>query len=276
MKKFNQKHGFTIIEVSLFLALSGFLMIGLIVGANISIARQRYNDSVNSFTDFIRGAYTDTLNVSNDPDQSGRSKTAIYGKLVTFGEPNAGKTIYAYDVVGKAISSSAATSPTVLEMLKNELGANIIKSEQGAGGVYSNSFYNMASYTIPWDGELQNPNNADGSINHSFFTGAVLIVRSPTTGGIRTYVYNGTVPEFHIATDLQNNASNLFKTFLNKPASEPHFQEGQLDMCLDSPDNKLGNRRNFRILERANNSTGVTVVGLNDTDSVTGSKCLGR
>ena len=66
MKKHIIKHGFTIVEVSLFLALSGFLMVGLILGANISIARQRYNDSVNSFADFIRGAYADTLNVANE------------------------------------------------------------------------------------------------------------------------------------------------------------------------------------------------------------------
>ncbi|MBQ1528594.1 hypothetical protein IIZ77_03035 [Candidatus Saccharibacteria bacterium] len=270
MKKFNQKRGFTIIEVSLFLALSGFLMVGLILGANISISRQRYNDSVNNFTDFIRGAYTDTLNVSNYNDQSGRTKTAIYGKFITFGEPDAGKTVYAYDVVGKAISSSAATSSTVLVMLKNEINANIIQSESSGGTTYVNSFYRITPYTIPWDGELQNPNNTDGSVNSTLFSGAVLVVRSPTTGGIRTYVYSGTnLPNFHKASDLTNsNASNLFKNFLNQNL----LHEGQLDLCLDSPDNNLGNRRNFRILERANNSTGVTVVGLNDESS----KCLGR
>ena len=270
MQQKNQKHGFTIVEVSLFLALSGFLMVGLIVGANISISRQRYNDSVNNLVDFIRGAYADTLNVANDNEKSGRSKTAVYGKLLTFGEPGldnnrAASTIYSYDIVGKAISSSAATSPTVLEMLKNELEANIIKSEQHAG-IYTNSFYNIKPYNIPWDGELQNPNNADGSINRNLFTGAVLIVRSPTTGGIRTYIYRGTVSGFHKAADLQSNYASVFRTFLNQ------FREGQLDMCLESPDNNLNNRRNFRILERANNSTGVTIVGLDEEDS----KCLGR
>ena len=268
MKKHLMKCGFTIVEVSLFLALSGFLMVGLILGANISIARQRYNDSVNNFTDFIRNAYADTLNVSNSIDQSGRTQTAVYGKFITFGEPDAGSTIYAYDIVGKAISSSAATSATVLEMLKSELAANIIKSDC-ASAVCANSFYNMRSYIIPWDGELQNPNNADGSMNKTLFSGAVMVVRSPTTGGIRTYVYRGTTPNFHISPDLQTNAANVFKTFLNTAGA---FREEQLDLCLDSPDNNLGNRRDFRILARANNSTGVSVIGLNADDSL----CLGR
>ncbi|MBQ3293685.1 hypothetical protein IJG96_00940 [Candidatus Saccharibacteria bacterium] len=281
MKKHIIKHGFTIVEVSLFLALSGFLMVGLILGANISIARQRYNDSVNSFADFIRGAYADTLNVANenttiDTDGStafigGRTTTAIYGKFITFGETDGSnavsKTIYAYDVVGKAISSSAATSSTVLEMLKNELSANIIQSDCAAA-VCTNTFYGMRSYIIPWDGEIQNPNNDDGSLNKTLFTGAALIVRSPTTGGIRTYIYRGDISDFHKSTDLQTNASNLFKTLLDSNV----FKEEQLDLCLDSPDNNLGNRRDFRILARANNSTGVTLVGLNDEDSV----CLGR
>ena len=152
-------------------------------------------------------------------------------------------------------------------MLKNELSANIIQSDCAAA-VCTNTFYGMRSYIIPWDGEIQNPNNDDGSLNKTLFTGAALIVRSPTTGGIRTYIYRGDISDFHKSTDLQTNASNLFKTLLDSNV----FKEEQLDLCLDSPDNNLGNRRDFRILARANNSTGVTLVGLNDEDSV----CLGR
>lgn len=283
MKYLNNKHGFTIVEVALFLALSGFLMVGIIVGANISISRQRYNDAVNNFADFLRGAYTDTLNVSNDnfttnTDGStalngGRSQTAVYGKLITFGESEDGthaeKTIYAYDVVGKAVSSSATTSSTVLAMLQNELGANIIQSEKQAGSIFSNSFYRIVTYNIPWDGEAQKPDK-------SLFSGAILIVRSPTTGGIRTYVYEGEMKRdysFHKAASAQNNQASFFTRLLAQ------FHEGRLDLCLESPDNNLGNRRDFRILERANNTTGVLLVGLDDlysSDNPEGSKCGGQ
>lgn len=268
----NNKHGFTIIEVALFLALSGFLMVGIIVGANISISRQRYNDAINNFADFIRGAYTDTLNVSNDNDQSGRTTTAVYGKLISFGEKdddnNVSTTIYAYDVVGKAVSSSATTSSTVLAMLKDELDANVVQSDQQSGGIYKNSFYRITVYNIPWNGEIQKPDK-------SLFTGAILIVRSPTTGGIRTYVYEGDMSSyaFHKATNAQNNQATLFTSLLNQ------LHEGRLDLCLESPDNNLGNRRDFRILERANNTTGILLVGLDDlysSDNPEGSKCGGQ
>ena len=296
MIKHNKKTGFTIIEVSLFLALSGFLMVGLILGANLSISRQRYNDTTNSFFDYLSGMYTDVLNVSNDKglsEKPGRSKTAVYGKLVTFGEDdgtnnpdNIVKDVYTYDIVGKAISSSSATSSSIISLLKNEIDANIIEATLPASGgsTYTNTFYRMVKYTIPWDGHLQITNNAsDNTVNHNTFRGAVMIVRSPTTGGIRTYVYEGPeIPSFHRAAKNEELGINglgssqrpLFKAFLDK------LHEGQLDMCLDSPDNNLGNRQNVRIINHANNSSGVMLASFdiiyNASTAPNGSRCTGR
>ena len=104
--KTRNRSGFTIMEVSLFLALSGFLMVGLIASANMSVNRQRYSDSVNSVSDFLRGIYTDVLNVSNDKtpssmlngEDAGRTTTAIYGKLLIFGEQKYDMLPYLYMV----------------------------------------------------------------------------------------------------------------------------------------------------------------------------------
>lgn len=269
MKNHQSKLGFTIIEVSLFLALSGLLAVGLIASANSSITRQRYNDSMNDFADFLRNAYTDTMNVSNDSvDASsklngGRTPTAVYGKFIVFGERDENnqvlKTIYTYDVVGKAISSGSATSLNILSMLQNELNANII-SQSDCASTCTNTFYRMTSYNIPWDGEVQNPDK-------SLFSGAILIVRSPNTGGIHTYVFKGDVARFHTLSgpNKARNSTDLFKTMLAQ------LQGEELNMCLDSPDNRNANRRNYRILKGANNTTGVYLVGLDDDDS----KCFG-
>lgn len=281
MKILHQKSGFTIIEVSLFLALSGLLMIGLIVGANASISRQRYNDSVNSIGDYLRNVYADAINVSNDknvlPDSAtytgpGRSTTAIYGKLITFGEPDASghpaSTIYSYDIVGNAISSADAPTQSILSMLKSSpINANIVSTT--CSGVCTNTFYRMTSYQIPWEAKAQKPNigNSPGNPTSELFTGAILVVRSPTTGGLHTYVYTGTV-DFHSIADGSSNGANTFSTFLNTKS----FTENQLDFCVDSDDNSYSNRRNIRILSHANNSTGVLLVGLDADDS----KCLGH
>lgn len=46
------KRGFTIIEVMLVLAITGLMLVGVIAGTYSSIATQRYNDSVRSFSEF--------------------------------------------------------------------------------------------------------------------------------------------------------------------------------------------------------------------------------
>ena len=285
--------GFTIIEVSLFLALSGLLAVGLIASANSSITRQRYNDSMNDFADFLRNAYTDTMNVSNDSvDASsklngGRSPMAIYGKFIVFGEKNednqVSRTIYTYDVVGKAISSGSAASSNILDMLYKDLNANII-SQTCSGATCTNTFYRMNSYNIPWNGVVQKPNTEDtGAVDKNLFSGAILIVRSPNTGGIHTYVYQGAVKDYHKIRETTNTGPadlKLFRDLINTEVSlQNRLHEGELNMCLDSPDNRNANRRNYRILKGANNTTGVYLVGLDDEgkdeDEVKGSRCLG-
>ena len=279
MKKYNNKHGFTLLEVTLFLALSGILMIGLVVGANVSISRQRYNDSVNSFVGFISNTYNDVLNVSSDisvtgTDGPGRTTKAVYGKLITFGElegsasnPNAlVKEIYSYDVVGDAVSSTKITSSSTISMLKDEVNASIYKDDK--------SFYRKKTFNIPWDAYLQKPNNINGTINSNQFTGALLVVRSPATGTVRTYVYVGTVEALHNNT---GSLSSLRTRFTNLLTS---LTEEQLDICIDSDDNSNANRNNIRILRRANNSSGVIVANTgeeyNSSSNPNGSRCMGN
>lgn len=76
------KRGFTIIEVSIFLAVTGLLFIGITVGVQNSIFHQRYNDAVQSFADFLRGVYDGVLNVQGSG--YGRSEKIVYGKMIVF------------------------------------------------------------------------------------------------------------------------------------------------------------------------------------------------
>ncbi|MBR2586879.1 prepilin-type N-terminal cleavage/methylation domain-containing protein [Candidatus Saccharibacteria bacterium] len=274
-----RQKGFTIIEVSLFLALSSFLMIGLIVGTNMSVSRQRYNDSINNFADYLRGAYSDVLNVSNystdssDNFNGGRSTTAVYGKFIVFGEAetagstNSGTTVYSYDVVGNAISSSIAsglTGNTILDMLQsNTIKAAIIdNTDCQSASACNNSFYRMESYNIPWEGRAE---SSSGALARA----AVLIVRSPITGTIRTYTFStdsgSELPSFHLSLGVASARDN-FRTFLSR------MSQNDLDLCIDSDDNQNTNRRDVRVIGRASNSTGVFLVEMDGNDS----KCTGR
>ena len=101
-----EQKGFTIIEVMLFLALSGFLLVGILAGTGSSIANQRYKDAVQDAADALRSAYSfvaDTQVETRDKKQGacggtvegadygsdneanlyrGRTTCAVYGAVV--------------------------------------------------------------------------------------------------------------------------------------------------------------------------------------------------
>lgn len=53
-----RRQGFTIIEVMLFLAVSGFLLVGILAGTGSSLANQRYKDAVQDLADILRSQYS--------------------------------------------------------------------------------------------------------------------------------------------------------------------------------------------------------------------------
>ena len=291
MKKHFKKTGFTIIEVALFLALSGLLMVGIIVGANISISRQRYNDTVNDFAEFIRGAYTDVLNVSNDKnpeistDEAGRTKTAVYGKLISIGEcvdtacSSLDNTIYVYDIVGLAVNSASVKGERALDMLYNTVAnggvdASIIDTSGCSTVVGCQKFYRKNEYHVSWDGIIQVKNN--GSNNGNRFRGAILVVRSPATGSIRTYTYSygndhSAMYLFHLYESYSNAKANFTSFLKDKINASTNHGENELTVCIESDDNVSADRRGLRISARASNSSGVMLTEM-DTDS----SCLGR
>ena len=121
-----RKHraGFTLVEVSLFLAITALLFMSVTVGVQNSIYQQRYNEAVQSFADFLGNTYSEVMNVQSSG--YGRTKKAIYGKLVVFpdnsagegeGEEEDGQVIYVYDVVGDAGDDKKLANAGTKELL---------------------------------------------------------------------------------------------------------------------------------------------------------------
>lgn len=132
------KSGFTVVEVVLVLAISMFLFVGIIGGTSINITRQRYNDAVNDFAEFLRRQYSEVISVENprstdinkdspctvtskqaignDPDpkvtkvETGRSNCLVYGKLITFNEGGDPAKVHTYDIIGDARSPEEITA----------------------------------------------------------------------------------------------------------------------------------------------------------------------
>ena len=244
------RSGFTLIEVSFFLAITGLLFLGVTLGVQNSIYQQRYNDTVQSFVEFLRTVYAETMNVQSIGD--GRSEQAIYGKLVTFGEArnprgeaSDGKTIFMYDVVGNVNADSATGS--VFEVLKNVKANVLVADDDGTvrpAGI-------VESYNLKWSADLQKTNNTDQ------YKGSLLVVRHPRSGTVYTYGMDKVIEVGEKVNGLWDDVStgDLLTAYLNK---ENGFREMQMDFCISpSGDTGRAGRADVRIGEGARSSSAI-------------------
>lgn len=175
--------GFTIIEVMLFLAITGALAVGILVGSGAAINQQRYRDSVNSLKGFIQDQYGEVTSVINS-DQSkpvcsqlgdavtlddsklqarGTSDCLLMGRFVLI-EPT---KLTAYNVIGQPPATDAGSDDTT-----------VLKS-------YALTLADPETDEVSWGAKIVQPKTTDG------MTTSVLIVRSPLSGAILTYVQDG-------------------------------------------------------------------------------------
>lgn len=288
--------GFTIIEVSLFLAITALIFIGVTAGIANNITRQRYNDATNDFVSFLRSVYSEVVNTSNTRDTDtntvqyacslsgqpitkndgypGRSKCVIYGKVLSFGED--ADTVYSYDLIGDIYDSETFTSSNnedsaTLEALKKS-GADIINISNTAGACRV-SASNSNSYTPNWGATLQ----ATGSTaqNAGTFTGTLLIVRSPITGTVHTYYSTGRLGNINQLLSNVNCASaqNFYNTNksnnnyrpVNNLIKNNSFSAREVNICLNTPDlGVIGRRRAIRINQDGHNASAVNLLAADD------------
>ena len=258
------KQGFTLVEVSLFLAVTGMLFIGIVAGVQGSLFNQRYNDSVQSFAEFLRTVYSQTSNVeSTFTVGGGRSGKAIYGKLVVFGEsrnierkPNIDKTIFSYTVVGDA--DGDISSGNVIEALA-KAKINVFVEENGGyefAGIYE-------PYFPRWSAGIETT-----AAPYTDFIGALLIVRHPNSGTVFTYVLEGETIEIN---QMRGEATALPDP-LNKDSLD-RFSIKDVDFCVNPDPGRMNTaRRDVRIVAGARNASGVEIIAQDDYSEM-GNKC---
>ncbi len=261
------RSGFTLIEVSLFLAVTGLLFLGVTIGVQNSISQQRYNDAVQSFAEFLRNIYSEVTNVQHEG--TGKTNRAVYGKMITFGETcnlmgesvvggtcsnsiltGDQNTIYEYNVVGNAEETGTGGTLGLLQQLKagvvEEIKNNNGTTEYALAGI-------VEDYTPKWQAQIE---RKDGGP----FIGTVLIVRNPVSGIVSTFYSSSVV---HVNVNRQN-------------ATEIKWQElgftsnSNIDFCVNQNAGATGGfRRDVRIQQGARNASGVVV----ETDDVSRSVC---
>ncbi len=184
-----QSGGFTIIELSIFLAISGMLLLIVVGGTGSTIASIRFSDSIRSLQSYFQGQYGEILNgvntrsgqeicnagvVSTTSNSTpGQSRCLLLGKLMQFNQVNT--DVATYYVVGSEPAvplASGASDEAILNSYKPHAVQNV-----GA-----------QTYSVPW-GPLRVGLGAK-EIKTNTAIDSYLLLHSPSSGNILSYVFN--------------------------------------------------------------------------------------
>ncbi len=255
---YGNKKGFTLIEVALFLAVTGALFAAIMGGVQNSIFQQRINDSTQSFMEFLKTAYSETMNVQSLG--YGRSNMAIYGKLITFNEEYAldgtrfdggdnRNRIYMYDVFGDIKEDGIGAPNSVIGALDN-LNAHVIREEDGEkvlNGI-------VETYTPKWGAAIQ---NSDGQP----FSGSLLIIRHPNSGVIYTFYSTTAIPVNGMRLSTVEGAPDIDWN------SSGFYSGSNIDFCINpTPESSYPNRPNVRIVAGSRSGSGIELVPESDQE----------
>ena len=230
------KKGFTLVEVALFLALSGALVLIVIGGTTRSIAEKRFNDTVDNFVSYLEGLYASVnyARYSNAND----NKQAVYGKLVNMVTDVNKTTFTSYTVIAQADAKRINISDALKAI--SELEPKLLPQDK-------------EEYHLSWSGWA-----TAQEINEQLQI-LLLIIRHPKNGMITTYVYYP--PSNASPINIEAYIGNLNNIIL-KNGNEFNFKQANANFCIDSDDRwAAGNeRRLVRIHSGANNASGVELM----------------
>ena len=264
------KHkGFTLIEITLFLAVTTALFLGIALGVNNSILQQQYNDTTQSFFEFLRSIYSEVSN----PQSVGKgdSNYAIYGKMIVFGEtvdllgekiPSSEQQIFVYDVIGEATTNNTGDIKSLLK----DLGANVAFVAVSNKKITNISLASPEKYAPHWSMGIE-------TLEKTAMKKTILVVRHPRSGTINTLVYNNAIQVNKEVTKAQGTCiakatCNAVTKLLGSRIND--FEPAEVDFCIN-PYGLGGNgsilRRNIRILENARNASSVQLIELNGGDN---------
>lgn len=258
------RRGFTLVEVSLFLAITAAIFVSIAVGTQNSIFQQRYNDAVQNFAEFLRSVYSQVMNVQSEGD--GRSGYAIYGKLVNFeDDENGNNKITTYNVIGDVAEDDLGNG-NVLDRLK-KLNADVALNKGVGEDIKYEPVGFVEDYRPRWASQIQTTKGWDEK--YEVFTGALLIVRHPSSGTVYTYSSNEPIKDVDGYIRGLNSGLSVENQLLTKIESDNESDKfssaNDVDFCVNPNGAERSTlRRDVRIVANARNATGVEIISDDD------------
>lgn len=282
----NERQGFTMLEVTLVLALTGLLLIGLLGGTAAAIQTQRYNDSVRSYAEYLRTAYSEVINPetlgagnsSNTNSIEGGGNFAIYGKMLVFGynygsgssSEDDTRSVYSATLIGDANPPSISVSGFV-----NELAAVHAELFCGKRINGEEKVSTLSRYEPAWQAELMQINdpthNPPLSVDNRF-RGTVIIARSPSSGAVHT-IYTSKVYDMrdgckgledsYASQELKNDIAEFSQ---NPATADVKFVTEPVGFCVKSQNVSAGNYREVRIAEDGRNTSAISILNTDEDE----------
>lgn len=216
--------GFTIIETMLFLALTGLMLVGAMVGIGTNLSRTRYRDTVEDVAAMLRTQYDQVNRTQIQPrtdsgicdilsgvayknsDKNlgrGRSNCDVYGVAIIFGlddDGGAGRIIQTNNIIGRDIldlekeirdSNTNSANPPDPKAVIAALSDQALMKTLGLNNVINRNS-NCETVNV-LDRKLLNWSAKIESFERGVAKkGIVMIIRSPRDGTVHTYSYDFT------------------------------------------------------------------------------------
>lgn len=180
------EQGFTIIETTLFLAISGILVVTMIAGAGVSLNIQRYRDATESFKSLLQAQYSALNNTQNGRDNNlacdgsaavttgttvrGQSACMLVGRYVRIDQSD----ITIYNVLARQTSPPPSGRTDVDALINNY--------------VLTGSTFDRDERQMDWQTQIAWPRTGAGARSPiTPRTIGVLFIRSPESGSVYTF-----------------------------------------------------------------------------------------
>jgi len=255
--------GFTIIETMLFLAITGLLIVGALIGTGVALNNQRYRDAVETLKTTVQGQYAELGSIKNDRSNNwncGSDATPVEG------DTDRGQTdcfiVGRYMVLNKG-------DVTIYTVLAHENAGASVKATD-VQGLKTNYTYNVSEQTesrsMEWSTEVGWPTTGnEAKAPQTPASLAILFVRSPQTGIIYTFSSNDTPATPDVIT------SATFTDIMSDNYSTPGEGMGERTICVVQPGAfALGGDRSVFINAQASTASAVEI-RTNDMEGA--SKC---
>lgn len=232
------QRGFTIVEVVLFLAISGTLAIVLLAATTAAIQQQQYRDSVQSFAGFLRGQYEKVISVEND-------RTPADNCPIASSTSGAGRGQSDCVIVGRYI---ATTAESATEVDGSEYATHPIYAREGVNGWEYSLGQVDAVHSVSWIAKTKFPEQA---LNKAYI--AIMIYRHPENGSITIRSNPGRYSSDTIGNFIEgkDDSGHVY--------DDPLAQLGRREICVYDENWMSGRRQSVFLSARSGSADAISV-----------------